>query len=490
MALPLQVILLAAAFLSLISLTGNARDCNLVLEWEQHWPTYGVGGTCNFGTHNFFIGDVDADGVIELITGGLTYNKPNYTAEELEAPLRIWNWDGENFTLEASYNWAGILRSIYATDLDGDGLFEIITGGTVRNKTGSFNSIKVWSWDNKDLILRSSFEAISARSIFVSDIDNDGNPEILTAGAVVRDNTTFARLCILSWSENQLFLVKSFEWCTEWSASANSVYAYDLDKDGIVEIITGGYDNGLTNSSGQLRIWQWKGDELFLKANQEWRLIEGKYGVTVTGAPMGNTLVENVKVGDVDGDGVAEIVTGGFAYDGQKMNAQLGIWKWDGSILVREKSHEWFIQDITEIKAVALSDVDGDGGIEIMASGGTAVYGGFQNGTTPEAAFLTIWNWDGQTLRLKCEEYWTIGEGVFAWNVGTGDIDGDGIVEIVTVGCMYVNQLCDPDLRIWSLQVSSDTLAAHQNLMVIVFVAAITVVVLSAVYIFLRRKKK
>ena len=33
-----------------------AESDGLVLEWEQHWETYGVGGACNFGTHNFFVG--------------------------------------------------------------------------------------------------------------------------------------------------------------------------------------------------------------------------------------------------------------------------------------------------------------------------------------------------------------------------------------------------------------------------------------------------
>src|SRR4030042_5412100 len=93
-------VFLLVIFCSSIMLTAKAQSVGLVLEWEQHWPTYGVGGTCNFGTSNFFVGDVDNDGVIELITGGMTYSKPNYTASDLAAPMMIWNWNGENFTLE------------------------------------------------------------------------------------------------------------------------------------------------------------------------------------------------------------------------------------------------------------------------------------------------------------------------------------------------------------------------------------------------------
>jgi hypothetical protein len=38
-----------------------------------------------------------------------------------------------------------------------------------------------------------------------------------------------------------------------------------------------------------------------------------------------------------------------------------------------------------------------------------------------------------------------------AQNVATGDIDEDGVIEIVTVGCTYLGTMCDPDMRIWSI---------------------------------------
>ncbi len=436
----------------------GAESDRLVLEWEQHWETYGVGGTCNFGTHNFFVGDVDNDGVMEMVTGGLMYHS-NDTRTGLEAPLKIWNWNGENFTIETSYNWAGVIASIYAADIDDDGSPEIITGGQVINSTGSYASLRIWNWNNEVLVLRGSYQGVSVSSIFVSDVDKDGTPEILTAGRASNESKSSAQLCVWQWDRNSLALRKSVEWCATNNASANSVYAYDLNNDDEIEIITGGYDNDLTNSSGQLRIWHWNGEELSLKADEEWRMTEGVYGVTISGEPMGNTLVENLKVSDVDDDGTPEIVTGGFAYDGEKVNAQLRIWNWNGNTLTLEKSHEWMTEDITEIKAISLSDVNGDDQLDIVTSGETAAYGGFSDvNVPPEAAQLRVWNWNGKTLSLKQNEDWEIGEGVVAWNVGTGDVDDDGTVEIVTVGCMYVSTLCDPDLRIWSIARESASL--------------------------------
>ncbi|MCW4016405.1 MAG: VCBS repeat-containing protein [Candidatus Bathyarchaeota archaeon] len=458
----------------------------LVLEWEQHWETYGVGGTCNFGTHNFFVGDVDSDGVMEMITGGMMYHTANYTRSELEAPLMIWNWDGEKFTLEHSHTWAGAITSIYAADSDGDGSTEIITAGRVINTTNSYSSLRVWKYNNEDLVLKSSYEGIHVSSIFVSDVNNDGTPEILTAGDASDGVKSYAQLCILHWNKDGFVLKQSIEWCASEDASANSVYAYDLNNDGEVEIVTGGYDNDLKNSSGQLRIWHWNGEELSMATNSEWRMVDGVYGATITGDPMGNTVVENVKVDDVDNDGVVEIVSGGFTYDGEKVNAQLRVWNWTGQTLNLEKSHEWSTEDITEIKAVALNDVNGDNHVDIVTSGITAVYGGFSDDDTPpETAQLRVWNWNSEELTLEHSEDWQVGEGVVAWNIATGDVDKDDTVEIVTVGCMYVTNLCDPDLRIWSI--AKEPVSFPYTLLAALAILLATIIVIG--FLFIKKKR-
>ena len=269
-------------------------------------------------------------------------------------------------------------------------------------------------------------------------------------------------------------------------AYAHSVYAYDLNNDGEIEIITGGYDNDLTNSSGQLRIWHWKEDGLSLETNEEWRMVEGVYGATISGNPMGNTIVNNVKVDDVDGDGTPEIVTGGWTYGGEKSNAQLIIWNWNGHALNLEKSFEWITEDITEVKAISLNDVDGDGNVDIVTSGLTSVYGSFKNvESTPDAAQLRVWSWNGNTLTLKQTKDWTIGEGVVAWNLATGDVDEDGTVEIVTVGCMAESNLCDPDLRIWSIAKEPGSFPDISLVSIGVFVGAVLIIL----FIFLRKRR-
>jgi hypothetical protein len=217
----------------------------------------------------------------------------------------------------------------------------------------------------------------------------------------------------------------------------------------------------------------------------EWRLVEGVYALNVAGGVQGNTCVNNVKVGDVDGDGTPEIITGGFAYDGENVNAQLRIWSWDGKNLSLEKSEEWMTDYITEIKGVCLNDVDADSKLEIVTSGTACAEGNFgENSTIPERAQLRVWSWDGATLSLEQSKDWVVGEGVCAWNVAAGDIDNDGVAEIVTVGCMHESKLCDPDMRIWSLQSTSWSTPWVSVLGVGISVAAVSVSVL-----FLARKR-
>lgn len=425
----------------------GAQSVELILEWEQHWETYGVGGTCNFGTHNFFIGDIDDDGVMELITGGYMHENENYTYRDMQAPLRIWNWDGTDFHNEKDHYWQGIIASIYAGDADGDGTIELLTAGMVGTEMGTFSAIRIWDWNNEDLTLKAEYVGISAGSMFISDVNNDGSPEILTVGSSIGTGSSVTKLRVLKWDGTS-----EVERLASTETQANSVYACDLNNDGITEIVTGGYRGNDTTSSGQICIWHFNEDALTLVDNTEWKTVEDGYGVGIAGNPMGNTMVSNLKVGDVDDDGVLEIVTGGFTYDGEKVNAELTIWNWSSQTLMLETSQDWQSRDITEVKSLSLNDVDGDGSLDIVNSGFIGAYEGWGNETKPpEQAQLRVWSWDGEDLTLKIGNDWDIGDGVTAWNVATGDIDNDGTVEIVTVGCMYISNLCDPDLRIWSI---------------------------------------
>jgi hypothetical protein len=470
-----------------VPLVISAQAGSYVLEAEQHWETYGVGGTCVHGTHSFFVADVDGDGFAEMVAGGFMYNEINGSMSPFEAPLQIWSWNGQNLTLEKNQEWAGNIECVYAGDADGDGVNEILTAGMFNNATGTYSSLRVWRWNGKELSLVTHYEGVWANDIFVNDVDKDGVPEIITVGRLDSDSQSTNRLCLWHLEQNSLILKEALKLNAANVTSATSVYSEDLDADGKAEIVTAGYSDNLNNSKGQLCVWQWNGEELTLKANERWQKVANCYALNIAGGILGNTIVNNLKVGDIDGDGIPEIVTGGFTYDGEKVNAQIRIWNWNGSALTQENSQEWTTNSLTEVMCVSLDDVDSDSRTDIVTGGMVATYGSFANNSaSPNQAQLDVWNWDGTKMTLKYNKDWTIGQGVCVWNVGTSDLDKDGTVEIVSIGCMAFNNLCDPDMRIWSVQQTS----AEPSYLPFVVAGIIATILVSAAILLMLKKRR
>ncbi len=469
----------------------NAQTGDFNLEAEQNWDTYGIGGTCVYGTQNIFVGDVDGDNAMELVTGGFAYyTATNGSRTIAEAPLKVWSWNGQNVSLKASANWVGSIVCLYAADVDGDKNVEIITAGSCRNETSNSTSscLKVWLLSNKELSLKAHYDGVSINSIFVNDLNKDGVSEIITAGRLRKNSQNTGQVCLWHLQNTALSSVGRLELDIANVTNANSVFASDLDNNGDTEIIVGGYSGNLNNSKGQLSIWRWNGQEFSLKANEDWQLIPEIYAATIAGAVQGNTIVNNVKAADLDGDGFKEIVTGGFTYDGEKVKAQLKTWRWNGSVLTELTNDEWATEYLTEVKSISLNDVNKDGTIEIVTSGLTAAENSFKNSESlHDRGQLRVWGFNKNALLLKQTVDWTFDEGACAWNVGNGDIDKDGVLEIITVGCTARGSLCDPDMRVWSIP---NVTAAPTSSPYLLVVGIFIIIVAISIPILVWRKRK
>ena len=335
-----------------INQSGGLRICNyngsaITLEHYEMWQTDG-----NTRAWSVFAADVDDDGVTEILVGAETKG-------QVFGQLRIWNWNGTTLTLEHSEEWQTIswthVYSVFAADVDKDGVTEIVTGGDAFNGTHYNNQLRIWNWNGTALTLESSREwstgsGAGIQSVYAIDVDGDDIVEVVSAG----QDAFEAQLRIWNWNTTELTLEHSEEWVLEWTARATSVLASDVDGDGTVEIVTGGHADELYGSSwvnnGQLRVWNWNGTTLTLEDSAEWPLNgTGAYVWTVT-------------PGDVDRDGATEIVTAGP----EGSASQLRVWSFNGSALTLDATQD-SIDDWAD--TVFAFDVDNDGTTEILSAG-------------------------------------------------------------------------------------------------------------------------
>jgi len=131
----------------------------------------------------------------------------------------------------------------------------------------------------------------------------------------------------------------------------------------------------------------------------------------------------NVAAGDIDGDGNDEIITG--AGPGVVYGPHVRGWDYDGAAVTSIGAVSFFAYGTPKYGVnVACGDIDGDGIDEIVTGAGPGtVYGPHVRG----------WNYDGAAVNpLAGVSFLAYGTNQYGVNVTCGDLDGDGFDEIVT----------------------------------------------------------
>lgn len=319
-------------------------------------PTY-FGGLCV--PH---VVDLNNDGKNEIIAMDFpaALNRPDYYVGEMKIldashaspsvpPAELgWSYKGAYLDLHIRQYWTPVFD-----DLDGDGLQEIIffsDGSAVR--VLNYDGATKWTYNFNAVYLGTGyFNADSIRDVFAATIDHDFR--ILDG----RDGS-------LIWSGKKP---------SRWIPSVANV-----NEDGIDDIVALGENN-------------------YIYA------YDGSNGALLWGDNSNCALCNNgtVAVGDLDGDGIPELVSSG--------NFGVAAYKRDGKILWEQK-----IVNTEGFKHLfsALSDLDGDGALDVVQPGNHGLYA-FNGRDGSE-----IWR------------YYSNG-GVSVTSVAAGDLDGDGRDEIL-----------------------------------------------------------
>jgi len=350
--------------------------------WQEQWSK--VYGGYGHSQHAQPIGDIDEDGINEIIVGG--YETPGYGI------ARILSYDAGLGTYIEEYNWyvpGGSYHSPSGStvlDLDEDGDNEFVMSWTYSGADG----IYAYDWDGTTLTQLDYYPCGFVFDVYSCDYDDDGHLEVLIAN---QPDTTPYNVVAFRW-ENSAFVWEA-DWYSGVSWETSMIWSGDTDNDGKTEVIACVSDSYYSTLGTFALNWDpstnsWTADLVYSG------LIGGgtHYGVTV---------------GDINGNGIDEIGIGND-YSDYTINAAACLVEWDGSKYQKVWEGSWPTESPV-IEAISIGDADNDGDNEFYAGGSDVHVIGWTGTQYVEESTIT------QTSGLLS-------------GVNIGDMDNDGLNEL------------------------------------------------------------
>jgi len=276
------------------------------------------------GAISVFAADLDNDGDIDLVSSSQDDNKIAwYENDGAETPT----FTTSTIAVSAEGAW-----SVYAADMDNDGDMDIVSASKTDNTIAWYENDGTanpsWVAANIDT------NATGARSVYIADLDNDGDMDIVSAS--FNDNT-------IAWYEND-----GAENPT-WSAvniditasGATSVFASDLDNDGDLDILASSANNNTI----------------------AWYENDGGVNPTWTASVIATSADVPILIfaSDMDNDGDVDIISA------SKTDNTIAWYENDGAV-----NPSWTAADIAtnaeNARAIFLADMDNDGDMDILSA--------------------------------------------------------------------------------------------------------------------------
>ena len=299
----------------------------------------------------------------------------------------VWweNSGSESFTERTIDSDFSSAYAIQAVDVDQDGDIDVIGAANGNNVNYDIS----W-WENDGTpsdggwtrnVIDSTFD--KARAVFATDIDNDGDIDVV--GASYGDND-------ISWWENdgsESFTERSID---STYSNANSVYATDVDQDGDIDVL------GMSRGGDEVTLWKNDGSP-----------SNGGWTEQVIDSDFDHAFFVHAK--DMDNDGDIDIL--GSA----RRDDEVHWWENDGS----ENFTEMVIDDsFNGAEGIYPIDIDSDGDMDVL-------------GMANEADDVVWWE---NTATFSFDPSWTASDidtnadGAYA--VFAADMDNDGDMDIVS----------------------------------------------------------
>ncbi len=402
-------------------------------------------GASDTAANGVFAADVDNDGFTEVLTAGETVGPAGLR----KAQLRIW--DAETLALEAEWVWppdanVSFLNDVIARNVDADPEWEIIAvGGTAVVGYLPIGMVCFFTWDTVTLTYTgciSNFLMGGGSLYSVTSADLGGGPgvEWIAVGQRTGAGLPEAYIQFATWGPDPMPIADFVSWSPASEAAARGVFATNVDGDPRVEILTVGYTRpqAAPYRFGQLRVWDWLGYGNFQFQESVWQM-----------SPSGSTESYSVNARDLNGDATVDILTCGYGFDGTRDTGELRRYD-DASGLVFRAATSWWDPSggAARCASVKAADLDGDSTPEIITAGWTARL----DGTYAELRLYTFAFAVKATMAWRDYSWgWGMDTDAMVNAVFAGDVDRDGIVEIVSGGQIRAAFAApwDAQLMIW-----------------------------------------
>jgi hypothetical protein len=237
-------------------------------------------------------------------------------------------------------------------------------------------------------------------------------------------SVAFLSAAILSAPVSALLSQSATSWFWTSDTNVSAIATGDVNGDGKPEIVTVGWFNDGLRGNAQLAVWN--ASTLALENVMTWFWTM-------------DTQITSVAIGDVNGDGKMEIVTGGSYFDGTNWNSQLAVW--NGQTLGFINVVTWHWTGDTQISSVAVANITGTTGLSIVT-------GGAYNDGTRWIAQLTVWN--GVTMALQNVQSWFWTSNTYINSVAVGNITGGSSLSIITGGSFNDGTRLNSQLVVWN----------------------------------------
>jgi len=279
-------------------------------------------------------------------------------------------------------------KSVYASDLDGDGDMDALSASIFDNVVAWYENTDGRGSFGPQQVISSSATATGAISVYTSDLDGDNDMDVLSA--LYTDNS-------IVWFENTdgKGTFGSQKVITTEAILASMAYASDLDGDGDADVLSAStMDNKIA--------WY---------ENSDGKGTFGPQQVITTNAEMASSVYGS----DLDGDGDLDVLSA-------SMNDDKIAWYENTDGLGTFGAQQLITTNVDAPWSVFASDLDSDGDMDVLSTSYSDVNIAYYENTDG------LGNFGQQSVITK-----EAGGAVFVYS---SDLDGDGRIDVLSASIL------------------------------------------------------